>query len=170
MARTEKKRGRPKRRDEAVGPTPETAAKLEPDVLLGLTEAGVLTLEQERAGREIADVWRALMRGFFGTFNPDGARLSGRVREPVDAMTQGEARIYATTYLPWAKQEVRALVVNFPKLTRCDLAYRVCAANQSPETVARAFQVDRFALIQPLRDGLDNYLRFIDARERRKAG
>ena len=165
-----KKRGRPKRRDQNLGPTPQTAAKLERDVLLALTESGVLALEQERAGREIADIWRALMRGFFGTFNLDGAKLSGRVREPVDAMTQAEARIYASTYLPWAKREVRALVVNFPKLTRCDLVYRICAANQSLETVARAFQVDRHALIGPLRDALDNYLRFIDARERRKAG
>jgi hypothetical protein len=164
-----KKRGRPKRRDDAVGPTPETAAKLERDVLLALTESGVLSLDQERAGREIADVWRALMRGFFGTFNLEGAKVSGRVREPVDAMTQSEARVYASTYLPWAKQEVRALVVNFPKLTRCDLAYRVCAANQSPDTIARGFQVDRYALIGPLRDALDNYQRFIDARERRKA-
>ena len=43
-----KKRGRPKRRDAQLGPTPETAAKVERDVLLALVDAGVLTLEQEQ--------------------------------------------------------------------------------------------------------------------------
>lgn len=101
-----KRRGRPARQDEYVGPTPETLAKLRQDPLRALfarydagggSEEGVL----ERAADEIRAVYLAvcgmLMAGVGGGHRY-GQGPGGRREIPPFL-----AWAHAQTYLPWAK-------------------------------------------------------------------
>lgn len=107
MAKTaaRKRRGRPARQDDDVGPTPETLAKLRQDPLLALferydarvgSEEGTL----ERAADEIRAVYLAvcgmLMAGIGGGHRY-GQGPGGRREIPPFL-----AWVHAQTYLPWA--------------------------------------------------------------------
>lgn len=70
------KRGRPKREGD-VGPTPETLAKLRPDILDGLTKARLLTKEQAIAGREIIDAWECITNPVSAA-HAEWSRVAGR--------------------------------------------------------------------------------------------
>jgi len=50
-------RHRVKKSSDLMGPTPETAAKLRPDVIARLHQAGVLHQEQVNAAEAIRDIW-----------------------------------------------------------------------------------------------------------------
>lgn len=64
-----RKAGRPKAQRE-VGPTPQTQAKLEPDLLDLLTRRKIIDKDQAAAGREILDAWEVVtpanLRGTYG--------------------------------------------------------------------------------------------------------
>lgn len=107
-----KKRGRPARRADHVGPTPETLAKLRQDPLLALLERydsdgtagdkGAL----EKAANEIRAVYLAvcgmLMAGIGGGHRY-GQGPGGRREIPPFV-----AWVHAETYLPWANGTKRA--------------------------------------------------------------
>ena len=78
--RLPERRGRP-RTEREVGPTPETQAKLEPDLLDLLTRRKTIDKDQAAAGREILDAWDVVipahLRGTYGlgsTSAPDSPR------------------------------------------------------------------------------------------------
>lgn len=154
--------------EDPVGPTPETVAKLQADVLLTLVQNDILTTDQERAGREIASIWRAIMRGMFGTSNAAGVRTSSRRKDPTDAMSETESKYHAETYLPWATCQASRLAVKFPRLTYADVVYRLAVANENPLAVAQEIKVAPGVLIAALQDALEWYAQRMEMREKAK--
>lgn len=152
--------------EDPVGPTPQTLAKLQPDNLLALVQNNILTTDQERAGREIACIWRALMRGLFGTSNAAGERSSPRKKDPTDAMTETESRWHAGTYLPWARGKASRLAIKFPRVMYSDIVYRLAVANENPLSVAQEFNVKPGVLVAALQDALTWYADAMEAREK----
>ena len=160
-------RGRP-RRNQDIGPTPQTAAKLERDVLLTMLEAGELTAEQEAAGRELYVMWRALQRGMFPQMRVDGTgHTPGRqsARSPFGRMSDFEASVWADRYKPWAASETKTLVVRMPKLSRLDLARRIIEYNTRPACVASVFGVSKAFLVTALQESLETYCVFKRAKK-----
>lgn len=151
------KRGRPKKRDENAGATLETLRKLERDVLQKLVIDGIITVDQERAAREIDATWRAIMRGLFKTQRLETG--SAAQRDPSDAMTEREAAIHAQRYIPWANIEAKAKIS--PACTRFELARRVCTLNQDPRAVGAEFAVCAASSVNAIRTTLDRYLAFM---------
>ncbi len=153
------RRGRP-RRNQDVGPTPQTAAKLERDVLLAMLAAEELTAEQETAGRELYALWRALQRGMFPQMRVDGTGQSPGsqcARSPFARMSDFEASVWAERYKPWAAAETKVFVVRVPKLSRFDLVRRVVENNTRPMCVASVFGVSEAHIVTALKESLDCY-------------
>lgn len=152
-----RKPGRPK--PEKIEPTPETLAKLSSEwSIVALYKQGKLNQDHENAAREIDGVWRAIMRGLFRTQRLGGAGRCGN--DPTDAMTQAEAFQHAAHYIPWAHRESQILIARWPRLTRFDLALKVCTADTDPYVIARAHPglVD---VIDHLQRSLDAYARLM---------
>lgn len=86
-----RKRGRPARKEEYLGPTPETLAKLVPDPLeILLVDCDVAL---ERAASEIRAIYLAVCAKLMGG-------LGGGSGKP---MSDFVAWAHAETYLPWAR-------------------------------------------------------------------
>lgn len=97
-----RRRGRP-RRNEEIGPTPETLAKLDRDVLLTMLEGGQITADQEVAARELSSMWRALQRGMLpqmklGMAGPIPGRK--QARSPFARIVDFEVEVWTTRYKP----------------------------------------------------------------------
>ncbi len=154
------KRGRPSRAElrfaEESGPTPETVAKLKGDALLDLVERGVLTVDHERAGREINAVWEELERLFARTGNGDMTRVSRSYRDLPDAMSYALARRLQTRHQPWASREIEKRLG--PGVTRYGVVWRLCNLNWPPKFIARNTGLKERAVVSALRDSLDVYI------------
>ena len=154
-----RRRGRP-RRNENLGPTPETAAKLDPDVLLVMLERDQLTSEQEAGARELFSMWRALQRGMLPQMKLGMAGpLPGRkqARSPFARMGDSEIEVWTTRYKPWASVEAKTIVVGAPRLSRLDLTRRVIENNGRPADVARHFRTPVDKILAEFRNALDCY-------------
>jgi hypothetical protein len=156
-----KKRGRPKQRAEDTPPTPETEAKLQPDQLTVLLADGVLSPDQERAGRALHALTRAWMRGMsprsqFEAPTPPNRRKAAR--SPVDRMTEREERLWLTAYKPWAAAETATLVCRRPRLTALDLVRQVVDDNTAPRDIARRLDLDAGEVTAALKDALDRFI------------
>lgn len=135
-------------------PTPETAAKLKPDVLTVLHRAGYLSAEDLAAAEDISRIWRALMRGLFPQRPAlDGARTAGRpgARDPISGMSTGEAWLWRAVYKPWAADmSDRVLLpaqtpggrLRHGEISRLELVRRIVSANDDPVTIARDLAPD----------------------------
>lgn len=165
-----RRRGRPKRQfAEAVAPTPETVAKLEPDHLSQLLRDGELSVDQERAGRQIHGLFIALRRG--------GSPAS-KLREPVDRATRRlpqspldrlsarQEEIWRQVYRPWMEDVGRRVVVRRPKLTALGVVERVVADNTSAGRLAALYQLPTESVLDALRDAMDAYNAYKKAKKR----
>ncbi len=157
-----RKRGRPSRAEvrfaEHVGPTAQTVAKLECDALLGLVERGDLSVDQERAGREINDVWEALERSMARTSTIELMRITASHRELPDAMSHAIARRLHQCHQPWASREIEKTLA--PGVTRYGIVWRLCNLNWPPAFIAANTGLNERAVVRALRDSLDVYLDF----------
>jgi hypothetical protein len=154
-----RRRGRP-RRNEELGPTPETAAKLESDVLSVLLEADQITVDQETAGRELFSLWQALQRGFLPQMKLSSAGPNvGRkqARSPFARMSDIELGIWTARYKPWAAEETKTIVVNAPRLSRLTLTRRIIENNTKPAEIARTFVVSSEYILSEFGKALDCY-------------
>lgn len=154
-----RRRGRP-RRNEDLGPTPETAAKLEADVLSVLLETEQITVDQEAAGRELFSMWRALQRGFLPQMKlslagPNAGRK--QARSPFARMSDFEAGMWTARYKPWAAVETKTIVVNVPRLSRLALTRRIIESNIRPLEIARTFLVSSKCVLSAFGKALDSY-------------
>lgn len=104
--------GRPSRRDDYVGPTPETLAKLRQDPLLALFErydsgtGGEGEGALERAADEIRAVYLAvcgMMMASVGGGHRYGEGPGGHAAYRAREIAPFLAWAHATTYCPWAK-------------------------------------------------------------------
>lgn len=87
----------------ACGPTPETAAKLESDVIDDLWRAGRLRLHHVKAADELRRMWHALGRGMFPAGGMGGASRASMAAypSPIERLTDAEDRIWHQRYRPW---------------------------------------------------------------------
>lgn len=88
-----------------TGPTPQTAAKLRPDVVAVLHRAGILSQDQANAAEAIRDVWAALQSTIIGggAYGLSFGR-SGKIADPVSRMTGREAALWSRVWKPWADE------------------------------------------------------------------
>ena len=111
MKRKSKRRD-PVIRDDRVGPTPETQAKLVPDPFHVLVEMGLLDTAQRDAGLEIRAIWYAITGNLMPKAGERSSQRSG------DGMSDALATAHARVYLPWCQywgrlvEEVIDLVVD----------------------------------------------------------
>jgi hypothetical protein len=154
-----KKRGRPKR-EKGIAPTPETLAKLQPNVLPSLVYNGVIDLDQEKAAEEIAHVYHTLHRGLLpaGGIENDRSMATGTLRDPFARMTTGERNAWEFTYKPWANSESKKLIRKRPRLCRWKLSVLITHENIKPDVIAAQYQVDYPIIIQQFKNSLDQYV------------
>jgi len=157
-----KKRGRPKR-EKGIAPTPETLAKLQPNVLPSLVYNGILDLDQEKAGEEIAHVYHTLHRGLLpaGGIENDRSIATGTLRDPFARMSTGERNAWEFRYKPWANNESKKLIRKRPRLCRWKLTLLITHENERPEVLAARYQVEYPKIIRYLKDSLNEYVYLI---------
>lgn len=137
MAKRKGKRRDPVKRDDRVGPTPETAAKLVPDPFNVLVEMGLLDTAQRDAGLEIRAIWYAVTGGLMPKAAERSSARSG------DGMSDELAHAHAQTYLPWCTywgrqvEEVIDLVVNATLPVAVDLQLKLCQVFEEAPTPER---------------------------------
>jgi hypothetical protein len=157
-----KKRGRPPRADkratDETGPTPETIAKLEVDVLTDLVETGLITVDQECAGREINAVWEALERSMARTSATFLMRVTASHRELPDAVSHAIAWRLHYRHQPWASREIEKKLA--PGVTRYGVVWRLCNLNWPIDLIARQAGVSEARILRAVRDSLDVYISF----------
>lgn len=87
------------------GPTPETAAKLRPDVIEALHRAGALHAEQVNAAEQIRTVWFALQKS---TINRRGYGMAagdgGQAPDPLAGLSGATAALWSRVWRPWADE------------------------------------------------------------------
>jgi hypothetical protein len=160
-ARFGRKRGR-LRRSKNLGPTPETAAKLDPDVLLAMLEKDQITSEQEAAARDLFSMWRALQRGMLpqmklGVAGP----MSGRKQSRSPFACMGDSEIECgPRAISLGRRSRKRHCGRAPRLSRLDFARRVIENNVSPADVARDFRAPTESILSGLRNALDCYCSF----------
>lgn len=150
---------KPMMEDIHLGPTSQTVAKLEADVLKELAQARRITTDQERAGREINAVWEALGRLVGGLACADPGRAGGGGADPIEAMPNMIAGYLHNRHQPWASREIEKVVA--PGITRYGIVWRVCNLNWDLELVALACRLPERIVLRALRDSLDVYLDFM---------
>lgn len=92
-------------RFEEPGPTPETKAKLRPDMLRALYAAGQLSDAQWVAAQEIREInWAVSALWFRGSGKDSGSGSFTAPRHHLDAMPPELLRPYKARYLPWMRQ------------------------------------------------------------------
>ena len=153
------KGGRPRRRPDRTDPTPETAAKLQPNVLTTLLHDSIITGEQHAAAEEIAGVWQALSRSLTArSAAADLIRHSGQSPDPFGLMNSDEIWRWQKRYKPWANGQSKKIVSRRPPLCRFRLTLKVAADNMWPLLVSVRHQVPLGATVNALRDALDAYI------------
>ncbi len=142
------------------GPTPETVAKLKPDILQCLLDQDLITADQESAAHELTYMWRALQRGMLpqaklGLSSPMPGRK--QARSPFARMSDREMEVWCARYKPWAVSEAKAIVVKAPRLLRLDLTRNIVEKNADPRRIALEFAVRVDRLLDEFRLSLDSY-------------
>ena len=94
-----------------VGPTPETLAKMESDVVRDMFLSGRSMIKQAHwdAALELRAVHAAIGRGMFPAFRPqEGGHIGYRQRDFLDLMSPAERLAWAEHYVPWTRRVGRA--------------------------------------------------------------
>jgi|TARA_R100001129_G_scaffold45581_2_gene31165 hypothetical protein len=98
------KRGRPKK-IKSIPPTPETLAKLEPDVVQLLMLNNQISQEQESAClilREIGTALNRQTRPFLGDLIPSETSSKGsKAKDPFDNLSDYQMWLYSEVIIPW---------------------------------------------------------------------
>ncbi|MEQ9111204.1 MAG: hypothetical protein RIF37_00505 [Rhodospirillaceae bacterium] len=158
-----RKRGRPKRQEEAVAPTPQTLSKLKRDQVADLLKQGALNPDQERAARKIHSFSMALQRGMFPQSRLSPAAPPPTRKRPqasVERLTDAESEQWAQIYRPWAGVMTRKIIGRRPRLTSLGLVERIVNENTSPENLSAEFGLPRSTVIEELTRALDEYIAY----------
>ena len=156
-----RKRGRPRRTQEDVAPTPETLAKLQRDQLSDFLKQGELTPNQKRAAPKIYSFYLALKRGMAQQSRLEiGPSVPARSQPqaPLERLSDAESESWCTVYRPWAGGVSRQTLSRRPKLTALSLVGSIVKENQSPEFVSSAFDVPRPRVLSRAKARLDGYI------------
>ena len=156
LAVAERSRGR--RLDEA---TPETIAKLVPDVVLALRRRGALRMEHETAAVEIRHIHSALGRGFEPSERvlvPKGMRLGQAKSAGPAAMTEREVEAWEKRYRPWLRGEKEYRYSWLPA-SRAELAIFVIVDNVPLRSLARRYGLNTGRIKKALVRSLERYVK-----------
>lgn len=164
MARTrnsrERRRGNDQPIEDAVGPTPQTVAKLRRDVVERLREEGRLSEEQARAAAEIRRVWEAFGRGLFPrTRDLDRPRQphGGMFVDPVESLTDTEERIWRLRYRPWAREMSVEIVAGIVRVSRLQIVLDVVVDNFGVRQVEGWYRLRHGHALEHVRSTLERY-------------
>jgi hypothetical protein len=128
-------------REERIGPTEETKAKLLPDVVGNLLADGEIEQVHVDASDEIRRIWEALARTL-GSKAQNHVLVSGRASiDPVDALSDVENIVLRERFQPWAEAENRIVIRDFPRRSRFDLTIDVVVNNMPPTHVGQGHVV-----------------------------
>ncbi len=160
-----RKRGRPKRTEKSIAPTPQTLAKLQRDQVADLLKQGELNPDQERAARKIHSFSMALKRGMFPQSRLDPSMSTSantptrrRPEASLERLTDAESEQWSHVYRPWAGTMTRKLVGRRPRLTSLGLVERIVNENKSPENLSAEFGLSRSVLLKELKTALNEYI------------
>jgi hypothetical protein len=144
----------------AVGPTPQTVAKLRRDIVERLRQEGRLSEEQARAAAEVRRVWEAFGRGLF----PRARELDqprkphgGMFVDPVERLTDGEERIWRLRYRPWAREMSVEIVANVVRVSRLQLVLDVVVDNFGVRQVEGWYRLRHGHALEHVRSALERY-------------
>lgn len=155
-----RKRGRPKRTEEFVDPTPETRAKLQRDQVSDLLKQGELSPDQERAARKIHSFSLALQRGMFPQSRIRSA-APGPSKElpqaPLERLSEHDDVHWSRVYRPWAGAMRMRIVSRQPPLSSFRLVDSIVNENFSPDRVSAQYGLPKERILNSLRLALDSY-------------
>jgi hypothetical protein len=127
-------------------PTPETVAKSRANIIDKLFTLRRLSGEQKDAANEILMVWEAIGRGMWSGRNESNQRVStsGRWPDPVDRMSDTEARYLTTHYTPWMREAEQVVIqCRYPpkqkQLTAAILTWDMVIMNVGPDAMRRVY-------------------------------
>lgn len=145
-----------------IGPTPETAARLRGDVVLGLVRDGLLSAQDLDAALEIRTVHEAVGRGMFPRMPGEpGAGSSSRQFGPRDFTRQMSARerhLWETRYLPWSGAMAVSVAAGLAGTRWLQLVVDIVVDNATPEEAEARYRLPEGAAIRFLAEGLRKYL------------
>lgn len=149
------------------GPTPETVAKRQPDVIETLHHENLLDTDQHNAAMEIRELREALTRGIFSGAADYSAPLGGKAgREQLRGLealkgdvkdTGTEYGKWAQIYKPWSNSEGKRQIA--PGFTRLQLVDDIVWEGYWPQDMDSLAGMIPGTSLYRLREALDNYLR-----------
>lgn len=158
-----RKRGRPRRTEECVDPTPETRAKLQRDQVADLLKQGELTPDQERAARKIHSFTMALQRGMFPQSRLQAAAPAPskeKPRSPLERLSARDDDHWSQVYRPWAGAMRMRVVSRQPPLSSFKLVDSIVNENFSPDRVSALYDLPKDRILKSLRLALDSYIAY----------
>lgn len=144
------------------GPTPETVAKMRPDVVESLYRLGKIDSDQRWAAEKIQDVFEQVCRGLFPRAidhrNPYVEKPSIRPAKGLELMRQSEFEHWRDVYKPWSAIEAKVLVgAGNP---RTQLVHLVVVENMRLGEVEKYLEMRNSMAIIHLGEALRRYCRY----------
>lgn len=150
--------------DDAIGPTPETKAKLRHDVLHRLAREGRLDAQHIMAAEEIRGAWEAIGRGLFPTARqlhmPRLPTASRAYLQPFERMSNTEERTWRLRYRPWADEMSIEIVSPTTRTTRLQLVHDVIIDNFGLRAIEDLYRLKHGRALLHIRAALDRYCQF----------
>lgn len=145
----------------AIGPTPETAAKLKRDLIAHLRDKGRLTPEQARAAEEVRRIWQAFSR-ILGPSATNPATLAtgrqaGGARMPIDWLTDVEETIWRDSYRPWASERAAQPCGGTIRVTEFQIVLEIVVDNRSLRQTEGFYRMRHGAAFEIVRSALHRY-------------
>lgn len=135
---------------EDMGPTPETRAKLRPNMIMALYAAEELNESQWVAAQEICEIADAVSVLWFQPLRMNGGDgVSSRSRHWLDNMKPHLQKPYRARYIPWVRAAEHRLIYGH-RLS--EVVFGVVVDNRRPDEFGPHAEI-----CQALREGLDAY-------------
>lgn len=150
-------------RADAVGPTPETAAKLKRDLVAHLRDKGRLSSEQAQAAEEVRRIWQAFSR-ILGPSATNPATLAtgrqaGGARMPIDWLTDMEETIWRNHYRPWAAEMAAQPCGGTIRVTQFQVVLEIVVDNRSLRQTEGFYRMRHGAAFEIVNVALHRYAR-----------
>ena len=119
----------------AIGPTPETAAKLKRDLVDHLRNKGRLSSSQAMAAEEVRRIWQAFSRILGPSATNPATLATGRqargAQARIDWLTDVEETIWRERYRPWAAEMTARPCGGTIRVTQFQIVLEIVVDNRS---------------------------------------
>lgn len=145
----------------AVGPTPETAAKLKRDLVEHLHSKGRLSAEHAQAAEEVRRIWQAFSR-ILGPSATNPAMLAtgrrpGNPGMAIDWLSDVEEIIWRDRYRPWASEMAAQPCGGTVRVTRFQVVLEIVVDNRSLRQTEGFYRMRHGAAFEIVRAALQRY-------------